>query len=394
MSVMRTNGDVGVQQMSLAPDGSTVVVVDDLQDAQVLDLDLHMQIGEYVVESEAVLDAVGAPDGRIALSQLKEPCRSDGWCDNTVFRVFDLEHPDRGETSLTGFDEYVIDIEYSPDRSKAAVIAPLPYVDQPRNLAIWRVEAPDEPMLLDLPDGGSNPGAPNWANAFGRVRFSPDGSRLYASGFGPTAIFDTHTGVLVGELEGQGILAVNPDGRSVLIRDGRTAVQIVDLEDPTVTRRLEMETVVVDAAFSTDGRYVVTTGGDSAWVWSARGGALVETLDGHVGEVTSAAFRPTGELVTAGSDGALITWVLDDWTASFREWKRQGNEHLTPRDDRTLVYERPDGTFVGISADPDIWLNRACAVAGRGLSKREWEAVFGSRPYDPACRSGSLAVPE
>ena len=98
------------------------------------------------------------------------------------------------------------------------------------NVAIWRVDAPDEPMLLDLPDAGSNPGAPNWANAFGRVRFSPDGSRLYASGFGPTAIFDTRTGALVGELEGEGILAVSPDGGSVLVRDGRTAVRIVDLD--------------------------------------------------------------------------------------------------------------------------------------------------------------------
>ena len=82
------------------------------------------------------------------------------------------------------------------------------------NVAIWRVDAPDAPMLLDLPHAGANPGAPNWANAFGRVRFSPDGSRLYASGFGPTAIFDTRTGELVGELEGDGILAVSPDGGS------------------------------------------------------------------------------------------------------------------------------------------------------------------------------------
>ena len=104
-----------------------------------------------------------------------------------------------------------------------------------------------------------------------------------------------------------------------------------------------------------------------------------------MGEVTSAAFLPTGELVTAGADGALITWVLDDWTASFRDWIREGSEDLMPRDDRTLVFERPDGSFVGISADPAIWLDRACAVAGRGLSEQEWRGLFNDRPYNPAC---------
>ena len=54
--------------------------------------------------------------------------------------------------------------------------------------------------------------------------------------------------------------------------------------------------------------------------------------------------------------------------------------------------DRPDGTYVGISADPAIWLARACEVAGRALSEEEWGAVFANRPYDPACVPGSLAA--
>jgi len=372
--------------MSLAPGGSTAVVVDEYVDARVIDLDMHAQIGEYVAEGEddVVLDAVEAPGGRIALSVLEEPCHSDGWCETPALRALDLDNPGDREATLSGFDMFAIDVEFSPDGSLAAVIAPLPYDDEPGNVGIWRVGHPDEPLRLDLPDAGSNPGAPNWANAFGRVRFSPDGSRLYASGFGSTAIFDTGTGELVGQLGGDGILAVSPDGGSVLIREGRTAVRVVDLNDPTETHLLEMSDVVIDGAFSPDGKYVVTTGTDGASLWLASG-ALLESLDGHVGAVTAAAFASTGELVTAGADGALITWVLGDWTASFRDWLRRGNEEQMPRDDRTLVFDRPDGTFVGISADPDIWLDRACAVPGRGLSEQEWQAVFGDRPYDPAC---------
>ncbi len=391
VNVTRTSGDVGVQQMSLARGGTTAVVVDDDQDARVIDLDQHAQLGEYMQEGKAVLDAVEAPDGRLTLSVINDPC--DG-CDNPVLRVLGLDGADRGETTFTGFDELVIDIEFSPDRKLAAVIAPLPWVEEAGNVAIWQAEARDEPMRLDLPDPGTNPGAPNWSNAFGRVRFSPDGSHLFASGFGPTAVFDTTTGALVGELAGEGILAVSPDGESVLVREGRTGVRIIELNDPTEYRLLEMPAVVIDGAFSPDGRHVVTTAGDQAWLWSAASGALKESLDGHVGEVTSAAFLSTGELVTAGADGALITWALDDWSASFRDWKRTGNEVLITRDDRTLVSDLPDGTFVGISADPAIWLDRACDVAGRGLSEQEWDAVFEGRPYDPACASGSFSATE
>ena len=135
VSVTRTSGDVGVQQMSLAADGSTAVVVDEDLAARVIDLDRRAQIGEYVLEGErgrVVLDAVEAPDGRIALSVMEDPCRPDGWCETPDLRAVDLDDPGRGEDAFTGFDTYVIDIEFSPDRSLAAVIAPLPYVRRTR----------------------------------------------------------------------------------------------------------------------------------------------------------------------------------------------------------------------------------------------------------------------
>jgi DNA-binding SARP family transcriptional activator len=394
VSVTRMTGGVGVQQMSLGLGGSTAVVVDDGQDARVIDLDRRAQVAEYMLAPEIVLDAIEAPHGRIALSVLEEPCESNGWCVTPALHALDLDDSRRDENPLTGFDMYVIDVEFSADRSLAAVIAPLPYEEGPENIGLWRVNAPDQPLLLSLPDAGSNPGAPNWANAFGRVRFSPDGTRLYASGFGPTAVFDTTTGALVGEVGGDGILAVSPDGGSLLIREGRTSVRIVDLNDPAESRLLETPVVVIDAVFSPDGRHVVTTGGNRVWLWSAVLGELEETMDGHAGEVMSAAFRPNGDLVTAGADGALITWVLGDWTVSFRDWRREGRPDLISRDERTLVFERPDGTLVGIAADPAIWLDRACAIAGRALDEEEWRAVFDARPYDPSCEKSSVVARE
>ena len=53
-------------------------------------------------------------------------------------------------------------------------------------------------------------------------------------------------------------------------------------------------------------------------VASTATGEIAETLRDHDGVVTAVEFRPTGELVTAGADGAIITWDLGDWSAGFR----------------------------------------------------------------------------
>jgi WD40 repeat protein len=325
---------------------------------------------------------------------LTQACDERNECESDYLRALDIEGDSLGETTFTGFGWSTIDIEFSPDRSHMAAIAPLPWEDERGNVAIWRVDAPDEPILLDLPDPGSNPGAPNRSNAWGRVRFSPDSTRLYASGFGPTAIFDTRTGDLMGELDGDGILAVSPDGESVLVRDGRTAARIIDLDGPTEPRVLEMPGIVVDAAFSPSGTRIAATSGDQIWLWQTQTGYLQDSLKGHAARVMSVAFRTSGELVSAGEDGALISWVMGDWTEPFREWKKEGSDFFMPRDERTLIFDLPDGTSVGIAADPDIWHDRACAIAGRRLSEEEWQTLFEARPYDPACQPGSSAAPE
>jgi hypothetical protein len=35
---------------------------------------------------------------------------------------------------------------------------------------------------------------------------------------------------------------------------------------------------------------------------------------------------------------------------------------------------------------PSSWARRACAVAGRTLTRLEWQAALPDRPYAPACR--------
>jgi WD40 repeat protein len=120
-------------------------------------------------------------------------------------------------------------------------------------------------------------------------------------------------------------------------------------------------------------------------VASVRTGAITETIHGHDGAVTGVAFRPTGELVTAGADGSIITWHLDDWFERFGAEAYVLGTSLVRHDERTLVLPRSDGTTQVVVAEPEAWEDHACRIAGRVLTEQEWGRLLGSRPYAPAC---------
>jgi hypothetical protein len=59
---------------------------------------------------------------------------------------------------------------------------------------------------------------------------------------------------------------------------------------------------------------------------------------------------------------------------------------VTGQAERAVRLEQPDGRIRSVTADPAVWLKRACEVAGRTLTEREWQEYIGGIPYDPACR--------
>ena len=386
-SIIRIEGDPpGAWSMSLSEDGTQASVIDRDGGLRLVDLDDRLQLGRYSpMESGVTTSAVDPISGKVAFSERLRAC-ADGPCDVWRTGTLDLARGgSSGQTTYEGLDGAAVDIEYSAGGSMfAALKVPLGF--EPRDtVALWRGGEANRtvPILLDLGVRGPSTGA---SEPIAALKFSPNGSRLYASVFGSTVVFDTATGAEVLRIPGDGILAVSPDGRRVAIMEGSLAVAIVDPSgfEPPVIIPLTYPPRAAD--FSPDSRRLAIASGDDIAVASAERGEIAETLRAHDGGVAGVEFRPSGELVTAGGDGLIITWDLGDWSAGFRTDTYFAPSGFVEQDEETLVRELSDGSLLAVVADPAVWKERACEIAGRVLTEKEWSQLFGARPYAPACR--------
>ena len=54
-------------------------------------------------------------------------------------------------------------------------------------------------------------------------------------------------------------------------------------------------------------------------------------------------------------------------------------------DGHTLLISTTEGFVSTWDTRPESWVDFACAVAGRNLTKDEWGQAFGTRPYHETC---------
>jgi WD40 repeat protein/DNA-binding SARP family transcriptional activator len=204
-----------------------------------------------------------------------------------------------------------------------------------------------------------------------------------------------------------GDISLSPDGRRLAVtRPPAGGVEIVDLTKGRRWASLEQAETVWDLVrFTPDGRYVVG-GSYKGWarLWSAEQpvpGNLAQkwdpasrTLIGHAGQVESQSISPDGRtLATGGSDGTVRLWDLrtqQSIGAALRgppAWGTQNRSavpHFTP-DGAYLFAIYNTGSAYRWDVRPSSWARHACAVAGRQLTRAEWENALPERDYAPAC---------
>jgi WD40 repeat protein len=238
---------------------------------------------------------------------------------------------------------------------------------------------------------GSKVGAPSdddvHALAFSRDDGSLIGLRVdgalveYHDSQAKTLTVDAATGVA---------LAVNPHSGVIAmpLEDGH-----VELLSPTgreLNRFRADPEFVGAAAFSRDGRYLVTAGDVAARLWTASGGSLGGGLPGELDAIVDARISPDSRLVaTVGYGGTLRLYDLAsqrELGAGIKGASEFGGVTFS-EDGRRVVVVYRGGTAFTMPVSVSAWKQRACTIAGRPLTPDEWRAAIPGRPYAPACRS-------
>jgi WD40 repeat protein/DNA-binding SARP family transcriptional activator len=226
---------------------------------------------------------------------------------------------------------------------------------------------------------------------------SADGRIVAAAGWDGTArVWDARTlrqlGPPIPFSAPDGSLAVSPDGSRVAVAVVPGSLDVLDVRSQRRLAHLRVDGSEVGfSGFSRDGRLLFAGSQDGrVRVFSARDWRpLGPAFAGHAGWVASVDASPDGRtLVTAGQDGKVRLWELATRRPIGAPLPGPKNLNVVARFapvGNHVFATFADGRGYRWDVRPTAWMRHACEVAGRRLTRNEWQDALPERDYAPAC---------
>ena len=231
------------------------------------------------------------------------------------------------------------------------------------------------------------------------VAFSPDGTKLVvAFRSGRLIVHDARTGGVIGEPVAESendplqLLVFTDDGGR-LFAGGQDGV--LRWYDTTTWQRSGELTLVPQQLALMFGQLaadrhtllVPAESGELFLVDTRTGEQVGDTLRSGGANLQSAATTTDGRWIVAGGrDGRLFMWDAD----THRPVRAAPHGHdaaaigIVPLDDGRVMTAGFDGTLVTWDLGRDQWATRACELAGRNLTRAEWDTYVGG-DYHRTC---------
>jgi WD40 repeat protein len=272
--------------------------------------------------------------------------------------------------------EWVLGMAFVPGSHLIVVGDPegfLSLADADSGRVLWRIHAHDGPIWTPgisadgrlLVTGGPDRTVRFWS--------LPDGRRL-----GPPLRFEGFPSDV----------QLSPNGRLVAV----ALFSRLELWDARTRRRVrivKMDGGIDTARFSPSGRLIALSNAAGAQVWStADWTPVTRVFSGHAGPISwDTISRNDRTLATSGLDGTVRLWDIASEQAV-------GAPLPGPPGHQVIGLLTPDGNVIagydtGQAYRWDIrsatLARQACQIAGRTLTRAEWDEFLPGRDYEPAC---------